>query len=168
MRPLWVAFWNAYPDYISDPDSEAVKKWIGGAIDAPWVRNTCAVRMSRALNYSGVRVPAGFPGLRTVKGGDGRNYAFRVAELRKWLPTAQALGKPDFEITKRRGDAFDKAGLAAMKGIIAFDIHFSDATGHFDAWDGSEFTHESGVSTDLGSAGVYWKYATKITLWALK
>lgn len=168
MRPLWVAFWNAYPDYLNNPDGEAVKKEIGGAVNESWITNTCTVRMSRGLNYSGVHVPAGFPGLHTVRGGDHKNYAFRVRELRKWLPTAHALGKPDFEITKKQGEAFDKAQLAGMKGIIAFDIHFSDATGHFDAWNGSTFSHESGNSTDLGAATIYWSYATRISLWALK
>ena len=166
-RPLWVSFFQAYPDYESS-DSAAVKKKIGGAVDADWVTNTCAVRMSRGLNYSNLPVPANFGGLHTVKGGDGKHYAFRVRELRLWLPTATALGMPDVDIKKKQGDDFDKKKLKDTKGIIAFDIHFSDATGHFDRWDGTQFSHESGRSTDFGDAGRYWALATRITVWALK
>jgi hypothetical protein len=110
------------------------------------------------LNYSGVTVPGSFPGLLTVKGGDSKRYALRVAEMRKWLPVA--LGRPDFDKTKKAGDAFDKSTLSDQKGIIAFDIHFSDATGHLDAWDGSVFSHEYGAND-------YWSRSTRITLWAL-
>jgi hypothetical protein len=166
-RPLWLSFFQAYPDYES-VDSAAVKKRIGGAVDADWVTNTCAVRMSRGLNYSNLPVPATFSGLHTVKGGDGKHYAFRVRELRLWMPTATALGIPEVDIKKKQGDDFDKTKLKDMKGIIAFDIHFSDATGHFDRWDGTQFSHESGRSTDFGDAGRYWALATRITVWALK
>jgi hypothetical protein len=158
MKPSWTVFWWEYPDYGTYPDSVAVKKDIGGSVDAAWIVNTCAIRMSRGLNNSSVPVPANFAGLLTLKGGDGKRYALRVAEMRKWLPTV--LGKPDFDLTKKAGDVFDKATLADLKGIIAFDIHFSDATGHLDAWNGSVFSHEYG-STD------YWNRASRITLWTL-
>ena len=158
MRPTWAKFWEEYPDYGTNPDSAAVKTDIGGSVDADYITNTCAVRMSRGLNYSGVPLPAKFAGLLTVTGGDGKHYALRVAEMRKWVP--QVLGNPDFDQTKKSGEAFDKSTLAALKGIIAFDIHFSDATGHLDAWDGKAFSSEYKVSD-------YWTPATRITLWSL-
>ena len=158
MKPTWTKFWNEYPDYGTYPDSAVVKKDIGGAVNAAYITNTCAVRLSRGLNYSGAPVPSNFAGLLTVKGADGLNYALRVAEMRKWLP--QALGSPDFDKTKKKGEAFDKTTLSAFKGIIAFDISFSDATGHLDAWDGSVFSSEYKVSD-------YWTPATRITLWTL-
>lgn len=158
MRPTWAKFWSEYPDYITDPVSEAVKKDIGGAVNAAWITNTCAIRMSRGLNYSGVPVPAAFAGLTTIAGADKKRYAFRVAEMRKWLP--HAIGKPDFDQVKKAGEAFDQTVLAGFKGIIAFDIHFADATGHLDAWDGTSFSHESATSD-------YWGRATRITLWSL-
>jgi hypothetical protein len=114
--------------------------------------------LSRGLNYSGAPLPARFPGLLTVKGGDGKHYALRVAEMRIWLPTV--LGKPDFDQTKKKGEAFNKSALATFKGIIAFDIHFSDATGHLDAWDGTAFSSEYKVAD-------YWTPATRISLWKL-
>lgn len=158
MKPSWSRFWAEYPDYINYPNSETVKKDIGGSVDAAWIANTCAIRLSRGLNYSGVAVPAGFAGMSTVKGADGKRYAFRVREVRKWLP--QAIGKPDFDLTKKANEVFDKATLAAMKGIIGFDIQFADATGHLDSWDGAEFSHEY-------AATEYWNRATRITLWKL-
>jgi hypothetical protein len=96
--------------------------------------------------------------MMTVKGGDGLNYALRVAEMRKWLPTA--LGQPDFDHAKKAAEAFDKSKLAGMKGIIAFNIPFADATGHLDAWDGGKFSSEYKASD-------YWTRATRITVWKL-
>ncbi len=159
MKPTWTKFWNEYPDYGSYPDSATVKKEIGGDVDAAYITNTCAIRLSRGLNNSGAPVPSNFAGMLTVKGGDKLNYALRVAEMRKWLPTV--LGKPTFDATKKSGAAFDKTPIAKFNGIIAFDIHFPDATGHLDAWDGSTFSSEYKVTRD------YWTSATRITLWAL-
>jgi hypothetical protein len=156
MRPTWSKFWFEYPDYGTYPDSATVKKDIGGGVDAAYITNTCAVRLSRGLNYSGTPIPANFSGLMKVKGGDGKYYALRVAEMRKWLP--QALGTPDVDLTKKKGDAFDKSAIANMSGVIAFDIQFSDATGHLDAWNGSTFSSEYKTSD-------YWTSATRITLW---
>jgi len=107
MRPTWGAFRRAYPDYGAYPAPAAVKQAIGGAADADWIVNTCALRMSRGLNGSGVTVPAHFPGLATVAGADRKRYAFRVAEVRRWLP--HAIGKADFDHTKAAGAPFDKA-----------------------------------------------------------
>ena len=160
MKPTWLKFWAEYPDYGTYPNSAAVKKDIGGAVDAAWIVNTCAIRMSRGLNYSGVPIPANFAGLLTVMGSDAKHYAIRVAEMRKWLPSSHVLGKPNVEITKKADEAFDKSTLAALKGIIAFDIHFSDATGHLDAWNGTAFSHEY-AATD------YWSRANRITFWSL-
>ena len=157
MRPTWAKFWAEYPDYINFPDSSAVKKDIGGAVNAAYITNTCAVRLSRGLNYSGVPLIVNFPGLLTVKGGDGKRYALRVAEMRKWLP--RVLGVPDIDLKKAQGAAFDKTTIQSMKGIVAFDIHFTDATGHLDAWDGTVFSSEHTTSKD------YWTSATRITLW---
>lgn len=158
MKPIWSRFSLEYPNYRLYPDSAAVKRNIGGHVDAAWITNTCAIRMSRGLNYSGVAVPSSFPGLTTVEGGDKKRYAFRVAEMRPWL--RHTLGQPDFDQAKKAGEDFDKNTLSDRKGIIAFDIHFADATGHLDIWDGTVFSHEYAASD-------YWTRATRITLWNL-
>jgi hypothetical protein len=158
-KPTWMSFWLEFPDYGTYPHSPAVKKDIGGSVDAAYITNTCAIRLSRGLNYNGVPLPPKQSELLTVKGGDGRFYALRVAETRKWLQ--QVFGKPDFDLTKKKGEVFDTSPLDSLKGIIAFDIKFPDATGHLDSWNGNEFSSEYKV-TD------YWTPATRISLWQLK
>ena len=153
----WYSLWIAYPDYQYFPDSKAVKEDIGGTVNVEWITNTCAVRMSRALNKNGVLVPINFNGLSTLKGRDERRYAYRVAEMRKWLEFA--LGKPDVDVKKQANSAFDKSSIASMKGIIAFDISFTDATGHLDMWNGVGFSSEYKTSKD------YWTAATRVSLW---
>ena len=155
--PAYDVVWMAYPDYVFYPDPQMVKELVGGAVDAAWITNTCAIRMSRALNYSGISVPSDFKGMTTVKGADGKRYAFRVREMRPWLETT--LGKPAFEIKKTAGIAFDKTKISSLKGILAFDIAFADATGHLDLWDGSQITSEAHMSRN------YYDSATRLTLW---
>ena len=149
--------WMEYPDYTFYPDSENVKKDIGGNVDAAWIKNTCAIRLSRCLNYSGHPVPGAFPELLTVKGGDGKRYALRVREMRTWLEFR--FGKPTFDMKKKQGAAFDKGPITTLNGILAFDIVFDDATGHLDLWNGREFTTEYKTSRD------WWTRATRISLW---
>ena len=71
------SMWNEYPL----GEAAAIKKRIGGNVDADWIANTCVVRVSRAFNYSGHPIPNGRSSLVTVKGGDRLRYAFRVAEF---------------------------------------------------------------------------------------
>ncbi len=71
------SMWNEYPL----GEAAAVKKRIGGNVDADWIANTCVVRVSRAFNYSGNRIPNGRASLVTVKGGDQLRYAFRLRNL---------------------------------------------------------------------------------------
>lgn len=151
------ALWQEYPDYINYPDSAEVKRLIGGAVNADWITNTCAVRLSRTLNYNGIAVPGAFAGLKTVKGADGKRYGFRVREMRAWLDFS--LGVPVFSLTKKTGEPFDKGTLATYQGILGFDIRFADATGHLDLWDGAQFSSEYRTSVS------YWTAATRIWLW---
>jgi Type VI secretion system (T6SS), amidase effector protein 4 len=135
-----------YPNFVS---IETVKRLMGGAIndlDAPptqqWLGrvngNTLTIRLSRTLNYSGVPVPKGAPGLRTAAGADHRNYAFAMQEMRGWLtgrfepPTIDRAGGPPIS----------REASCGTKGIIAFDIHFTDANGHLDLCDGNSFYDE--------------------------
>jgi hypothetical protein len=77
--------------------------------------------------------------------------------MRKWL--VHALGKPDFDLTKKAGEAFDLKSIVLMRGIIGFDIKFSDATGHLDLWDGVIFSSMLSTSKD------YFASATRVSLW---
>lgn len=131
--------WKAYPT----GDSKSVKKLIGGAVNADWITNTCAVRLSRCLNTDpNLKLPVtmNFPDKRwpekltTVKGGDGMRFCFRVAEMLKYLQVK--LGNPQIKLNKKRGDAMPPE-FKGKKGIIVFyDCGWSDATGHIDLWNG--------------------------------
>lgn len=155
--PSYTILWDNYLDYINYPDPRTVKEIVGGNVNAVWITNTCAIRMSRTLNYSGIPVPRNFAGLNTVKGGDGKRYAYRVREMRTWL--VATLNKPVFDIKKTAGTVFDKSKIANVKGIIAFDIAFADATGHLDLWDGFNISSEHHMSRN------YYDSATRITVW---
>jgi hypothetical protein len=143
---------SVYPDYA---DPATVKREIGGKVDADWIENTCAIRMSRAFNYSGVPIPRHFAGLNVVSGADHLWYAYRMQELAKWIQHAFGAAS----LTETSGKSLDRNTIAGMQGIIVFDIHFSDAQGHIDLWDGTTFTHERYAGQD------YFAFATKIRLW---
>ena len=138
-----------YPD--QDPDT--VKKTIGGRVDADWITNTCAIRMSRALNYSGIAIPHGVPNLHVISGADGKWYSYRMRELQHWLGTA--FGPADLVET----DHLKRSDFAGVSGIIAFDIQFDDASGHVDLWDGASYIHQTSDARD------YFTLATKVQLW---
>jgi hypothetical protein len=100
------------------------------------------------MNLAGARIPGNHPGLMTVKGGNGMRYAFRVAEFKKYMQ--QKYGEPTFS-----GGAGSESDFAGKQGIILFDdCGWSDATGHFDLWDGSACAH-----------GAYWEQAKVVKLW---
>jgi hypothetical protein len=80
-----------------------VKARIGGNVNADWVANTCAVRMSEALNcvagrdakFKHLLVPyiKDNEGAQTLKGGNKLNYVFRVRKLFPLLE--RVVGKAD-------------------------------------------------------------------------
>lgn len=154
--PPWPTFWAEYLDYVNYT-SPQVKEMIGGKVNSDRIKNTCAVRMSYAMNYVGIRVPKSYPDMLTLPGGDGRRYAIRVSEMRGWL--RHELGKPDFEVKKKVHEPFDRSAIADIQGLIAFKIHFDDATGHLDVYTQGRFSSEYSVSKD------YFSLATKISLW---
>jgi len=138
-----------------DAPAETVKRQIGGHVNADWITNTCAIRLSRALNYAGVLIPSHFPRLHVVSGYDHRWYAYRMQELKRWVE--HTFGHPN--IVEKGGGTTSRSALAGHQGIIAFDIHFSDASGHIDLWDGNDFYESIYATSD------YFARATKIFLW---
>jgi hypothetical protein len=64
-----------------------------------------------------------------------RNYAFAMQEMRGWL--TGHFGAPTIDRTG--GPPISREAFASKEGIIAFDIHFTDANGQLDLWDGSTF-----------------------------
>jgi hypothetical protein len=56
--------------------------------------------------------------------------------------------------------SFDRARIDGYVRVIAFDIGFGDATGHFDLWYRDQFSHEKTADRD------YLSLARRITLWS--
>jgi hypothetical protein len=86
--PSWSAFEAAYPKR-TDPLYNTPQKLcavIGGLVlsihNSAQFPNTAALRISRALNYSGINIP---PGPDRFAGIDGRNYFVNNASLYKWM-----------------------------------------------------------------------------------
>ncbi len=111
---------------------------VGGTIGKSITTNdwdTCCVRVSRALNYSGAAI-AGFSGLpnkymapgthvRAQQGADKKWYIFSTYDLRVYL--THKYGHP--KVFKGTATASDLAGVS---GIIMFGFV------HADLWDGTD------------------------------
>ena len=158
--PSFVNLQNEYLDYVNYTSAQVLNE-IGGKVKINNFVNTCAVRLSRTLNYNSIELPGPSKAgdMSVVSGDDKKWYAFRVKDIDKWL--GKQLPKPVFDITKKANEDFDKKQLSKYKGIIGFRIKFKDATGHLDLWDGHYFTSEKkgNLSQD------YWKTATRIWIW---
>jgi hypothetical protein len=88
--PSWNGFESAYPTQ----SGAVLVGVIGGPVqqaynDYPSLsRGYCALKVSRALNYSGISIPqitttSGNPG--TILGGDGKYYFLNAKALNKWM-----------------------------------------------------------------------------------
>ncbi|MBK8251275.1 MAG: peptidoglycan-binding protein [Polyangiaceae bacterium] len=143
--------WNAYP--APGGSTDEAKKMIGGDVDAAWITNTCVVRVSRSFNYAGHLLPQGFPGFSTVRGGDGLRYGFRVEEFRKYL--AYVYGPAPIVAERPTPSEEVPPNFLGQTGVICFRVKgWSDATGHFDLWDGAACRHHE-----------YFGKAYQILLW---
>lgn len=143
--PEFSKMWGAYPGGTS----EEAKAEIGGNVNLGWVTNTCVIRVSRALNAAGHMIPSNYPGLSTARGGDGLRYAYRVSEFKDYM--YREFGAPSTSVAGGSAGAF-----GGQQGIICFDVAiWSDATGHFDLWDGGGCAHKA-----------YFDLASQVMLWA--
>lgn len=93
-RPEFSKMNAAYPKGTA----EEVFKLIGGKVLANNFANSCAIRVSRSLNYSGHKVSY-IPSNLTVSGSDGKWYIYRVKELVKYLKNN--FGEPDITINNK-------------------------------------------------------------------
>ena len=124
--PTFTTMWTHYPTGTS----QSVKSKIGGGVNMGWLTNTCVVRVSHCFNMASEPIPKGYPGLQTTYGKNGKRYAFRVSEFKPFLESKYKAA----DITGDSARAF-----SGQQGIIMFDVDgWSDATGHFDLWNGSE------------------------------
>ena len=135
---------TAYPK----GSAEDVFNLIGGKVKANNFANSCAIRVSRALNYSGHTVSYIPPNL-TVSGNDKKWYIYRVAEMVKYL--TKNFGEPDISI---QGKPY-QTELKGKKGIIVFEVDaWDDASGHATLWDGN-----------FCSDKYYFPLSKKVMLW---
>ena len=125
--PTWAAFSAAYPNQTS----AQLYGVVGGAvaqaqIDHPIeTENGCALKVSRALNYSGITIPnipstSGNPG--TLQGADGKYYFLNAQALIIWMKkTFGTTNNPnyihkDLDDFQNVDNQYGKAFLATLKG----------------------------------------------------
>lgn len=129
-RPPYALMRMHYPDNKS-VDRFELYTWIGHPdyADMPAWENTCAVRMSLALNSSGTATPC--PRL-VAKAGKykGRQLQPSQRELSKHLAHRHVWGAPE---TYAGGEAA-KAGIKGRRGVISFFQLYGDRSsqGHID------------------------------------
>lgn len=173
-KPSFAMMWQAFPDHIKYPTLRDLHTFIGGSlitnIDVPGFGekgNTCAVRMSRALNYGNLSVSAKLTnslGIPTMTGADGKLYIFRVRQLKTYLHSA--LGVAPSKVSTD----FDQA-FAGKQGIVAFDVvGWNDASGHVALWDGATFREQHDDYRNLKDDPKTTRIepaTTAMTLWVL-
>jgi hypothetical protein len=123
-RPSFTALRTAYPM----GSALDVCTFVGGKVklnydNDPLYRNTCAIRLSRALNYTGYPIERGVANTSCNSGADKKWYIFRMADLANYLTVK--LGDP----VTLPVDVPAKA-LAGRRGIVAW------GKVHIDLWDG--------------------------------
>jgi len=112
--------------------------------------NTCAIRVSRALNYSGIVIPA-LPDnpngtKNTVQGADGKNYIISAKVLNAWMKKTFGTNPSNYQhYTASQGGVkganfpvllSDKKGIYSMVSLPA--IQNSWGTGHADLLENGE------------------------------
>lgn len=140
---------------VVNVDVDTVKKIVFGKDNKKtYITNACAIRLSRALNYGGDPISKQ-PQMAMEKGVDKFYYFLRVKDLYSYLSTR--YGSPGTTIKPPAGKAsgIDSSSLKGKRGIIQFKVDiWSDATGHFDLWNGEKCLGHS-----------YFDQASSVSLW---
>lgn len=145
--------WDAYPN--PGEGADAAKHTIGGGADVDHITNTCVLRVSRSFNESGNPIPRNSSDeIVTVRGRDGKNYALRVREFAKYM--RRKYGPPQLVHTYPGGEGGEiPPEFFGKQGVIMFDVEgWTDATGHFDLWNGTRTRHAE-----------YFNRAREVSLW---
>lgn len=183
-RPSWADMKKYYPDNkVSSP--ELYDNMIGGRFKKLYneaaYENTCAVRMSFALNRSGLKLGKAPSRDGSVVGGDGYTYWIRVTDLKPELDLrfkgadeelklnpipVSALPDVDhrqalFRERVKQAQDFLDTKLASRNGIVAFDVSgWGNASGHFTLWDGVSKTLAYAPNHDSPANGSYYFWLT--------
>ncbi len=168
-RPSYADFELAYPE---QDGADLIYGMVGGDVlnarlaNPLATENTCAVKVSYALNHSGVVIPsiqstALHPG--TLKGADDKYYFLNTKALQKWLEkTFGTTPNEDLIIlTPEEGEILtgDDFGDSDKRGIFIniWKAEYQNiATGHSDIFNGSRCDD-----------GCHFNKAEKIYLWVL-
>jgi len=163
-RPDFKTLKNCYPQGTADE----VKARIGGAVDASWIENTCAIRMSHTLNCAGIPVPPRVVDgkVQYIRGQNRDNYIFRVKQLDPEIKKRFGAGVTITAPVGQRG--VDYSPIAGKTGIIYFNTEgaWDDASGHFDLWDGKQMVERS--HADSATRDRYFSLSKSVTLWEFK
>lgn len=174
-KPDFALMWSNFPDHVKYPTLDTLFSFIGGTltknIHEPGFGpngNTCAVRISRALNYGALPISRKLVRsleVSTMTGADKHLYMFRVRDMKKYL--RNVLGVTPKSVSKDFGTAF-----GGERGIVAYDVEgWSDASGHVALWDGTNFREPSHddfrFRKDDPTTKVREATTTKMILWRL-
>jgi len=138
--PNFYKVWEGYPSQHEVPSPELLPQLGFGS----WVTNTCSIRTSLALRNIGLE-PGEIAKSKWVA--KGKRYLIRVAEVQPFLEATFGRpivsGGPGVPTDQTDGEGnriFDHpASFQGKAGIIHYwDCGWSDATGHFDVWDGKQ------------------------------
>lgn len=147
-RPSWNDMNSNYPKNTAGTDDlpgPQVYSLVGGDVLALYnsnpskYQNACALRVSRALNYSGVNIP--YISGHTYAGADGKYYFLSSAKLYNWV--RKTFGAPDVTLTGSQGGTNGQnfpSLLSGQKGIYIMVPNWPaqfGALGHATLFDGS-------------------------------
>ena len=146
-KPSLAMLWNNFPDHVQYPTLKDLYEHLGGNVANNIYQpgfgpngNTCASRISAALNASGAPIQAALvPKKKRLSTATGQQIIFNVAQLRSYL--LATLGKPSNDKASPYDDSFK-----GKKGIIAFSVNWNDATGHIALFNGQTYrepTHDN-------------------------
>ncbi|SEB99256.1 Type VI secretion system (T6SS), amidase effector protein 4 [Pseudomonas saponiphila] len=171
-RPRFSTLWKAYAE-VGHKDSESVYQLVGGQVEAHRAEkpanyvNACALRLSRAFNYGGYKIPKGdivkgIPIYR-LRGEDELPYIMTVEGFFEFLK--HSWKKPDHEVKPN-----NLGYINGKQGVLVMLISgWSDATGHATLWDGK--TTGDGSDYHRLDSAAYKKPKVKLVViyfWELK
>lgn len=140
-------------NYPTDPlSSNSIWKLIGGKVqqngESGTFRNSCAIRMSHALNASGVLISSASGPVSSGMNPPKWWYIYRVENLKTFL--RQKFGAPE---------TFTPADFKknCKKGIVIFNMTGDGFTGHADLWDGSTTIDGHDEYIDASSSVLFWE-----------
>lgn len=177
-RPSWADMEANYPG--REIDTQTLYTKIGGELARYWnlpgYGNSCAIRMSYALNRSGLKLKRRPGNDGSTIGTDKYVYWVRVQDLkaeliRRFKGADKRITFPPFPTTAINDEQvwntkFDERVAAARKfieeisskkGIIMFDVTgWGDAYGHFTLWNGSTLAYARDHDDEREPSYYFW------------